>query len=762
MEAAVAMGTALIVPQHTLTVAAISAAVALVKRLRAKGKISGVDASGKPVEDDESVHVIDDSKPVELLWGDVTVKLVSTKKQKAVKKKPASSTPVRQTQGSTTSVRHKGREVGKARGASGIAHPSLDEGTSQQATAKERAPQQAPAARILLDSVSGVAKPGRLLAIMGPSGAGKSTLLDSLAGRLPKSNAIELEGYIFVNGAHAGSASTRNQAYLVQDPVFFSQLTVRETLLFAAQTSTTLRNKDQATCVAACDSLIAKLGLTTCADTCIGDSSARGISGGERKRVALACELLGAPKLVFADEPTTGLDSFQAEKVMQALRKLADEGHTVVISIHQPNERVYKMFDDLLLLAEGGRAVYFGEANDKAAAYFGELGFPLPEHFSHPDHFLELITIDRSSVESQRISELRLDSFVRRFSESFVKPTLPVGTSKHTSRAFIQPIPLGTQLKLLFERSWRQIKRNKRYFMQRMIPSVMSSLLFGIIYGNIGLGQSSVMDRLGLLQVATINTAMLSLVRTLYIFPVEKSVVQSERAKSAYELFPYLASKLVADTPIAAIFPAAFGTILYAMCGLQRSLPKFFSFLAITVAESFTASAHGLVVGALASSVEAAVSIGPNSMTLFTVFGGYYVNSESVPWLLRWVPNISLIRWGFQAKCINEFDGLMFESVGESDVQTGEEALARVGFGDCSVWTALCNELRILGTLYCITYAVLLMKQPKFTEPSVPEPRRAKATVEDVTLGAEDEELDDQADRGDKYRKLVRTKSAYM
>lgn len=163
--------------------------------------------------------------------------------------------------------------------------------------------------------VTGHAEPGRLLAILGPSGSGKTTLLNVLAGQVPASSALTLHGRLYVNGqlvshsslpssSSSSSSSEHTQAYVRQQDIFYSQLTVRETLLMAARlrlpSSLDLEQK-----TALVDSLLKRLGLAKAADTIVGDDKIRGISGGEKKRLSLACELLGSPSLIFADEPTS-------------------------------------------------------------------------------------------------------------------------------------------------------------------------------------------------------------------------------------------------------------------------------------------------------------------------------------------------------------------------------------------------------------------------------------------------------------------------
>lgn len=107
---------------------------------------------------------------------------------------------------------------------------------------------------------------------------------------------------------------------------------------------------------------IIQMGLSDCADRKIGNWHLRGISGGEKKRVSIALEIVTSPKVLFLDEPTTGLDSASAFFVMQTLRQMAQTGKTVVSSVHQPSSDVFATFDDLCLLSSG-ETVYFGAAN---------------------------------------------------------------------------------------------------------------------------------------------------------------------------------------------------------------------------------------------------------------------------------------------------------------------------------------------------------------------------------------------------------------
>lgn len=578
--------------------------------------------------------------------------------------------------------------------------------------------------RELLGGIGGTAAPGRLLAIMGPSGSGKTTLLNALAGQLPRSGRTRLSGEITVNGVPRRDSRHR-QAYIKQEDVFFSQLTVRETLLMAAklQLPAKLPESEKEAYV---DSLLQRLGLVAAADTIVGDAKARGISGGEKKRLSIACELIASPSVIFADEPTTGLDAFQAERVMQTLQQLAHEGHAVICSIHQPRGSIWAMFDDLLLLAEG-RAVYSGPRED-ALAYFADLGHSCPVHSNPAEFFSDLISVDYSSPESEsetraRVGELAAAFAGRRRREAPAAPEAngedagDEEAGRDIAKGALAEGPRGgwaTQFRLLLQRAWRQTARDRATNLVRGTMNVTSGLIFGSIFWRMGFGQTSIQDRMGLLQVAAINTAMASLTKTVNVFPRERTIVDRERAKGSYGTGPYFASKLLAELPVGALFPLAFGSIVYPMAGLHKSLVRFARFLGIITLESFASSAMGLAVGSVVPTTEAALALGPSVMTVFIVFGGYYVNARNTPALFRWIPNVSLIRWAFEALSLNEFRGLVFETRGPVDAATGEQVLDRLSFADSSLDRCVRKEAQILIFFYWSTYSLLKAKRPAF------------------------------------------------
>lgn len=160
-----------------------------------------------------------------------------------------------------------------------------------------------------------------------------------------------VEGEILVNGRKRDYDKFRQQsAYVLQEDCFFPELTVKETITLSAMLrlprSMSKEEKEERV-----NSVIAELGLNLVVDTYVGNDMLRGVSGGERKRVNIGTELVTNPSLIFLDEPTTGLDSFNAHNVVKTLLTLSRAGRSVVATIHQPNSKIVQMFD--MLVREG-------------------------------------------------------------------------------------------------------------------------------------------------------------------------------------------------------------------------------------------------------------------------------------------------------------------------------------------------------------------------------------------------------------------------
>ncbi|BFZ53098.1 FAD-dependent urate hydroxylase [Savitreella phatthalungensis] len=240
--------------------------------------------------------------------------------------------------------------------------------------------------KVILDGVQGSVAPGETLAIMGASGAGKTSLLDILA-RKHKSG--RKSGDVLVNGRTVRDSEYRHViGFVDQEDALFSTMTVYETVLNSALLRLPRDMSVQAKQVRVYETL-AELGLLHIQDSLIGEEGNRGISGGEKRRVSIACELVTSPSIIFLDEPTSGLDSYNAFNVIECLAGLARTSRrTIVMTIHQPRSDIVACFDQLLLLAQG-RTVYSGPARS-CNDYLRLIGLGCPEGYNLADYLIDL------------------------------------------------------------------------------------------------------------------------------------------------------------------------------------------------------------------------------------------------------------------------------------------------------------------------------------------------------------------------------------
>ena len=240
--------------------------------------------------------------------------------------------------------------------------------------------------QVLLTSVSGKFSTGTLTGILGPSGSGKTTLLNVLSGRLKNTG-----GSLLVNDLEDDiNRYQKVIGYVPQDDILLRNLTVSEILYHSAnlRLPETLTAEERKRKV---NDTIKILSLEHVRNVEIGDEFARGISGGERKRVNIASELVAGPAVLFLDEPTTGLDSASAFDCIQCLKKVADIGTNVICVLHQPGNAAFAFFDKILLLSQGGRIAYLGPS-EKCVPYFVGLGFTAPSFCNVPDFLLDVLS----------------------------------------------------------------------------------------------------------------------------------------------------------------------------------------------------------------------------------------------------------------------------------------------------------------------------------------------------------------------------------
>lgn len=480
--------------------------------------------------------------------------------------------------------------------------------------------------RTLLDHVSFPVGQKCLLAVVGPSGAGKSTLLNALTGQRPADH-----GTVLYDGRdlYRDYAELRQRIGLVpQDDILHAQLTVRSALSYAAELRFP-QDTAKAERRARVDEVIRELGLEQRAGQPV-----HSLSGGQRKRVSVALELLTKPSLLFLDEPTSGLDPGMDRSVMHMLRGLADDGRTVIVVTHSVLS--LDVCDRLLVLAPGGRIAYYGPPED-ALAFFGFEQWPEAFESFERDH-------DRDWAGDFRVSPFHRHYVSEATAQPRVSRSGPVVIT-----APPRPRSRGAQLGTLVRRYASALGAD-RTFLAIMIalPFVMGAMARALAGSK--LTQSTAMNALLILCVGGVLTGAANAVRELV---KERTIYQRERAVGLSRS-AYLMSKVVVLGTITVLqavvlsLVALLGVDLNAPGGEGVLMPPLVEITVAVALLAFTAMMLGLLVSALVRKEEVTMPLLVLLAIVQVVFCGALLKLNGVPGLeqLSWlVPS----RWALGA-----------------------------------------------------------------------------------------------------------------
>ncbi|CAJ1437022.1 unnamed protein product, partial [Effrenium voratum] len=356
--------------------------------------------------------------------------------------------------------------------------------------------------KTILAPISGHYEPGKLVALMGPSGSGKTTLLDILAGKKAAS-----QGTIHVNGRPRDVLCNRISAYVPQDDQMFAHLTVEEVLRFNEALKMPRPSRITRSMAQAQEEKMLKVfGLYDIRKSWVGDPTqgARGISGGQRRRLSLARSIACGARIMFCDEPTSGLSATDAEHVVRYLRLLSHKYSVLIImSIHQPRREVARLFDELILLTSNpGRAVYQGPLSG-LSEYAEKVGFVVPKQVNPTDRVMDLITpgtksareqdfIQYFSQKQQPILDEVVDAELRRERQTpmeilhAMREPLKVFGTLPTLRHSKYAVSFRRQLSVVAARQFRLRCRDKMHFLGDLAGAIAKALLFILAYYEIG------------------------------------------------------------------------------------------------------------------------------------------------------------------------------------------------------------------------------------------------------------------------------------
>jgi len=511
---------------------------------------------------------------------------------------------------------------------------------------------------------------GKLIGIMGGSGSGKSTLLNILNGNLKPSR-----GHVTINGIDVHSERDRIRGvigHVSQDDLLIEELTVFENLFYNAKLCFGDQNKDQV--AERVLRMLQTLGLYETKDLKVGSPLEKTISGGQRKRLNIALELIREPSVLFVDEPTSGLSSRDSENIMDLLKELALKGRLVFVVIHQPSSDIFKLFDRLLLMDQEGHPVYYGDPVD-SVVYFkrvtGQVNSDVGQCSAcgnvNPEQIFNIL-------EAKLVDEYGNETDQRRISPEAWNE---VFRAQMDGRVALVPeersIPKSTftvpnkwrQLKVYFKRDLMSKLANRQYVLINLIeaPALAFLMAFFLKYYRTGQGTSGAYifrenDNIPqYLFISVIVALFLGLTVSAEEIIRDRKILQREKFLDLSWL-SYLMSKIGILFMISALQTLFFVLVGHAVLGIEGLHMQHWLLLFST---SCFANVLGLNVSASFNSAKVIYIMIPVLIIPQLLFSGIIVKFDKLhPWFSseKSVPllgNVMASRWAYEGLAVTQF-----------------------------------------------------------------------------------------------------------
>ncbi|XP_034944954.1 protein scarlet-like [Chelonus insularis] len=543
----------------------------------------------------------------------------------------------------------------------------------------------------LINNVRGIVKPGDLTAILGGSGAGKSSLMTALAFRTGPG--VVVHGEIRVNGQPVDPTYMKHcTGFMHQEDIFIGTMTVLEHLWFMARMKLDRRIPNWEI-EERIDILLREVNLYNRKNVMIGTGGDdKVLSGGEKKRLAFATELLTDPKILFLDEPTTGQDSTSATALISQLTSFASRGRTVLCTIHQPSSAIFKEFHKIILVADG--RIAFAGTQEAAQRFFAKQGFECPENYNPADFLVATLAITpRNEENSRRTAQSICDAFLT--SEACKEIDIALQHEIHISKSYdwrldicndFQEPRWWSRLFWLTHRGFLQVLRDPSVQMFRILQKLCVAMMAGLCFiGAINLDQLGIQAVQGVLFILVAENTFFPMYATLSLFPQELALFTREHRAAMYPTHIYYLSRMISLVPGLILEPVLFTMVIYWLTGLRSTIEAFGLTLLVTI---FTMNVS------TACAFES-ISLGMAYLVPFDyilmISMGPFAKLSSLPIYVKWVRYISWLLHSTEALTIVQWQGVHnisceLERIELPCIRDGSEVMELYDFHEDNFW----------------------------------------------------------------------------
>ncbi|CAJ0943260.1 unnamed protein product, partial [Mesorhabditis belari] len=577
---------------------------------------------------------------------------------------------------------------------------TINDGPSSSSKAENGAKQK------LLDNVFGVARPGEVLAIIGSSGAGKTTLLNALS--QTDIRQLRLQGQIKVNNLQVDHEYMRKiSAYVQQQDLFIGSLTVSEHLTFVARLRMGKKHNkaDQKRRV---KTVIRELGLQTVADSIIGTRTRKGISGGEKKRLAFAQEILTSPPILFCDEPTSGLDAFLALQVIK------------------PSSQAFELINRIYVLAEG-RVAFCGTQAEAIESWI-HFGQPVPLNYNPSDHIIRTLSVMPGRSEAtQRSNVVQMcDKFAastigkqvllaaRGGEDDKDSPLEKANRKRREKRSGGKyQSSYWQQLSML---CWRQMATSLReptLLKVQIMHSIVIAILTGLVFAGTPLLQSTVVTINGALFQCVTNMSFMFQFSAVHHFQSEIPVFMREQRNALYRTSPYFLAKNIIEIPTFVFLSMLFCSILYWMSSLVIQVDAFFIYCLVAALVQQSAISVGYFFSCAVPKLPVAMALMPLFVVPMMTFAGFYINQATLPVYFYPLKYLSWFNYGFEALSVNQWSRIDSIPGCESTscrYPNGTAVLDSLSFAPSNLWRNILFLVALVFTIRLFAFIALYIR----------------------------------------------------